>query len=138
MQIGDLSQRSGVNIETIRYYERIGILPVPIRQSNGRRIYNESDTQRLRFIRHARELGFDLASVRILLNLQENPHASCKEASRIAQDQLNAVEIRMARLMDLQAELKNMITKCNVGQVANCQIIEALTVERPRLAARRR
>lgn len=70
MQIGELSARSGVNIETIRYYERIGVLPQPARQSNGRRSYGEIDAQRLGFIRHARDLGFDLSAVRTLLALQ--------------------------------------------------------------------
>lgn len=63
MQIGDLSRQAGVNVETIRYYERIGVLPKPARQANGRRSYAEADAQRLGFIRHARDLGFDLPSV---------------------------------------------------------------------------
>ncbi|MFL0691653.1 MAG: MerR family transcriptional regulator [Agrobacterium tumefaciens] len=82
MQIGDLSEKSGVNIETIRYYERIGVLPIPTRMSNGRRTYRDTDAQRLCFIRNARELGFDLAAVRVLLALQEQPEASCENASR--------------------------------------------------------
>lgn len=86
MQIGDLSRQTGVNIETIRYYERIGVLPKPARQPNGRRTYSPADAERLGFIRHARELGFDLPSIRILLALQERPEASCEDASRIAQE----------------------------------------------------
>ena len=78
MQIGDLSRQAGVNIETIRYYERIGVLPKPARQLNGRRTYSPVDAERLGFIRHARELGFDLPSIRILLALQERPEASCE------------------------------------------------------------
>lgn len=73
MQIGELSQHTDVNIETIRYYERVGVLPEPSRQSNGRRTYSDADVRRLGFIRHARELGFDLANVRALLALQEHP-----------------------------------------------------------------
>ena len=92
MQIGDLSRHAGVNIETIRYYERIGVLPVPARQENGRRSYTEVDARRLGFVRHARELGFDLAAVRALLALQEQPQASCEDASRIAQAQLAEVD----------------------------------------------
>ena len=126
MQIGDLSQGTGVNIETIRYYERIGVLPKPARKSNGRRSYGEADAQRLGFIRHARDLGFDLASIRILLALQEQPEASCEDASRIAAEQLEAVESRIARLLNLRSELSRMVTECRRGVVAECRVIEAL------------
>lgn len=126
MQIGDLSRAAGVNIETIRYYERIGVLPRPIRQVNGRRTYAEEDARRLGFIRHARDLGFDLADVRTLLALQEQPEASCEDASRIAQAQLEAVESRMRKLRSLRAELSRMVTECQKGVVAECRVIEAL------------
>ncbi|KKX23790.1 MULTISPECIES: helix-turn-helix domain-containing protein [Hyphomicrobiales] len=127
MQIGDLSRRTGVNIETIRYYERIGVLPKPARQSNGRRTYSPADAVRLGFIRHARDLGFDLTSVRVLLALQEQPEVSCDDASLIAQDQLEAVESRIARLLKLRDELRRMISECGRGRVAECRVIEALT-----------
>lgn len=126
MQIGELSQHTGVNVETIRYYERVGVLPVPTRQSNGRRSYAAVDAQRLGFIRHARELGFDLVDVRTLLALQEQPEASCEDASRIAQVQLDAVETRLARLLSLREELARMIGECRLGMVAECRVIEAL------------
>jgi DNA-binding transcriptional MerR regulator len=126
MQIGDLSRASGVNIETIRYYERAGVLPPPARQPNGRRSYGAADARRLGFIRHARELGFDLSSVRVLLALQEQPGASCEDASRIAQTQLEAVESRLARLLSLRDELSRMISECGRGRVSECRVIEAL------------
>jgi DNA-binding transcriptional MerR regulator len=126
MQIGDLSRASGVNIETIRYYERIGVLPKPGRQMNGRRTYADGDARRLGFIRHARDLGFDLADVRTLLALQEQPEASCEDATRIAQAQLEAVENRIAKLQSLRAELARMVSECKTGVVAECRVIEAL------------
>jgi DNA-binding transcriptional MerR regulator len=126
MQIGDLSRAAGVNIETIRYYERIGVLPKATRQVNGRRTYSLDDARRLGFIRHARDLGFDLADVRTLLALQEQPEASCEDASRIAQAQLEAVENRIAKLQSLRAELSRMLTECQNGVVAECRVIEAL------------
>lgn len=126
MQIGDLSQHTGVNIETIRYYERVGVLPTPTRQANGRRSYTEADARRLGFIRHARELGFDLADVRTLLSLQEQPGASCEDASRIAAAQLADVESRIARLLSLREELSRMVAECRRGVVAECRVIEAL------------
>ncbi len=127
MQIGDLSRAAGVHVETIRYYERIGVLPKPGRQLNGRRTYAEGDAQRLSFIRHARDLGFDLDDVRALLALQEQPEASCEDATRIAQAQLEAVESRIERLLKLKAELARMVSECRTGVVAECRVIEALS-----------
>jgi len=127
MQIGDLSRAAGVHVETIRYYERIGVLPKPGRQLNGRRTYAEGDAQRLSFIRHARDLGFDLDDVRALLALQEQPEASCEDATRIAQAQLEAVESRIERLLKLKAELARMVSECRTGAVAECRVIEALS-----------
>lgn len=127
MQIGDLSRASGVNIETIRYYERIGLLPAPARQSNGRRSYGAADAARLGFVRHARDLGFDLSAIRVLLALQEQPAASCEDASRIAKGQLEAVEGRIARLLNLREELSRMVMECNQGRVSDCRIIEAIS-----------
>lgn len=126
MQIGDLSARSGVNIETIRYYERIGVLPKPARQPNGRRTYSPADAERLGFIRHARDLGFDLSGIRVLLALQEQPGASCETASQIAQGQLEAVESRITRLLSLRDELARMVSECSRGRVSECRVIEAL------------
>lgn len=128
MQIGDLSQHTGVNIETIRYYERVGVLPAPLRQANGWRSYTEADARRLEFVRHARELGFDLADVRALLALQEQPEASCEDASRIAAAQLAEVESRIARLLSLREELSRMVAECRHGVVAECRVIEALAL----------
>lgn len=126
MQIGDLSRQSGVNIETIRYYERVGVLPRPARLANGRRSYTNVDARRLGFVRHARELGFDLRAIRALLALQEHPKASCSQASLIAETQLQAVESRIAQLLKLKAELILMVKGCRRGVVAECRVIEAL------------
>ncbi|XNY09619.1 MerR family transcriptional regulator (plasmid) [Sinorhizobium meliloti] len=116
-----------MHVETIRYYERVGMLPKPLRQPNGRRIYGKDDAMRLRFIRHARDLGFDLASVRTLLGLQEQPEASCAEATRLAREQLDKVEDRIARLTALRVGLSRMIASCDQGVVASCKVIDALS-----------
>lgn len=131
MQIGELAHHTGVNIETIRYYERAGVLPKPSRLGNGRRIYGDLDVRRLGFIRHARDLGFNLQAVQTLLALQETPQASCADASRIAQAQLDEVDQRIARLRSLQLELSKMVTECQKGVVAECRVIEALSMPSP-------
>jgi DNA-binding transcriptional MerR regulator len=125
--IGILSRRTGVNIETIRYYERIGLIDPPQRTASRRRLFDDGEARRLAFIRHARELGFDVPTIRALLALQGLPDASCKDVTRIARDQLHAVESRIARLQVLKAELDRMIKRCAGGRMANCRIIEALT-----------
>lgn len=130
MAIGTLSKQSGVHIETIRYYERVGVLPKARRAANGRRIYGREDTERLGFIRHARELGFDLVSVRALLALQEKPEVSCKAASELASAQLSAVESKLSRLTVLRDELKRMVRACKNGRVVDCRVISALTTVR--------
>lgn len=127
MSIGTLSKQSGVHIETIRYYERAGVLPKARRAHNGRRIYGNEDAGRLAFIRHARELGFELISVRALLALQEKPELSCKAASDLASAQLSAVESRLSRLTVLRDELRRMVRACKNGRVVDCRVIEALT-----------
>ena len=124
--IGTLSRRTGVNIETIRYYERIGLIPPPPRTDSGRRLYGPEETRRLTFIRHARELGFDISAIRIMLDLQDVPEASCKQVSQIATDQLEVVESRIRRLLGLRTELTRMIKECGNGRVASCRIIEVL------------
>ncbi|MCP4563881.1 MAG: helix-turn-helix domain-containing protein [Bosea sp.] len=124
--IGALSQRTGVNIETIRYYERINLIPSPPRTESGRRLYGAEDVRRLAFIRHSRDLGFDIPAIRKMLALQEMPEASCEQVSRIATDQLEAVEMRIGRLLGLKSELTRMIHECDNGKVAKCRIIEVL------------
>lgn len=126
MSIGTLSKESGVHIETIRYYERVGVLPKARRAANGRRTYGQHDVGRLAFIRHARDLGFELASVRALLALQETPDLSCKSASDMASAQLSTVEDRISRLAVLREELRRMVRACKNGRVVDCRVIEAL------------
>lgn len=124
--IGELSRRTGVHIETIRYYERSGVLPQPRRTDSGRRLYGEADVRRLGFIRHARQLGFDFEAIRTLLALQEQPDASCGAVDVLARQQLTVVEERITQLAALRSELTRMISSCAGGNVGACRIIEAL------------
>jgi DNA-binding transcriptional MerR regulator len=125
--IGQLSQRTGVNIETIRYYERIWLMPKARRAPNGRRVYADADARRLTFVRHARGLGFDMPAIRTLLTLQEEPEASCEEIANIARDQLAAIQDRIKRLQMLRTELARVVRACACGRVADCRIVEALS-----------
>lgn len=125
--IGSLSQATGVNIETIRYYERVGLLAPPARSAAGRRQYAANDERKLIFIRHARELGFGMLTIRKMLELLRHPEAPCAGMTHIVKEQLAAVDERIARLNALRKELGAMVGGCSTGnRVAECQIIESI------------
>lgn len=126
MPIGKLAARTGVKVPTIRYYEEIGLLPAPPRTESNRRLYGEEAVRRLRFIRHARELGFEVDAIRELLTLAAEPQASCHLADSIAQQHLAAIDSRIARLTALRAEVARMTEECSHGRVAECRVIEVL------------
>lgn len=126
LPIGALAGRTGVKIPTIRYYEQIGLLPAAPRSEGNRRLYSESDLRRLAFIRHARELGFEVDAIRTLLELQDNPTQSCAAADAIARARLAEVEQRIAKLTALKSELQRMVEACGCGHVASCRVIETL------------
>jgi DNA-binding transcriptional MerR regulator len=126
MPIGEASRQSGVKVPTIRYYEQIGLLPAPPRSEGNRRQYDADDLRRLAFIRHARELGFDIDAIRALLVLQDEPGESCAVADQIARARLVELEQRIASLKALKAELQRMVTSCSRGRVDQCRVIEAL------------
>lgn len=124
--IGEAARHSGVKAPTIRYYEQIGLLPAPPRSEGNRRAYQSVDLRRLAFIRHARELGFEIDAIRTLLALQDDPSQSCSTADGIARARLAEVEQRLASLQALKVELQTMIDGCSHGRVGNCRVIEVL------------
>jgi DNA-binding transcriptional MerR regulator len=124
--IGKAARYSGVKVPTIRYYEQIGLLPAPPRTEGNRRHYDDRDLRRLAFIRHARELGFEVDAIRTLLVLQDQPNQSCAAADIIARARLIEVEQRIVSLTALRAELKRMVSGCAHGKVAECRVIEVL------------
>lgn len=126
MTIGALSRQTGVKVPTIRFYEQIGLTPAPPRTGSNRRTYDSDDVRRLRFIRHARELGFEMDAIRALLFLQDNPNQSCAAADEIARARLAEVEQRIESLSALQSELQRMVTECVCGQIAECRVIDTL------------
>lgn len=124
--IGQLSARTGCKVQTIRYYEQIGLMPAPVRTGGNQRRYGARHLERLAFIRHSRELGFSLEAIRELLDLADDPDRSCEAADGIARRQLHQVESRIARLQALKRELKRMIVQCRGGRIAECRVIEVL------------
>jgi DNA-binding transcriptional MerR regulator len=124
--IGALARRTGVKIPTIRFYEQIGLLPEPPRSEGNQRRYGKAEVDRLAFIRHARELGFDVADIRELLAMSAEPQASCHQADSIARNHLGEIERRIASLQALRLELARMIDVCGHGRICDCRIIEAL------------
>ena len=126
LTIGTLARRTGTKVQTIRYYEQIGLMPEPGRTAGGQRRYGEAELDRLAFIRHARQLGFTLEAIRELLDLSDHPEKSCQEADQIARRQLRQVELRMARLEALRTELERMVHECSGGNTADCRVLEVL------------
>lgn len=126
LTIGRVAEAAGCNVQTIRYYEQIGLLPPPPRSSGNQRLYDDASICRLAFIRHARELGFSLQAVRDLISLGDEPEQSCEAADAIAKAQLEDVERRIQRLHALRRELERMIEQCKGGRIADCRVIEVL------------
>ncbi|MGH8580980.1 MAG: MerR family transcriptional regulator [Gammaproteobacteria bacterium] len=125
-KIGAFSELADCTIETIRYYERIGLLPPPPRTQGGYRLYPEEHLKRLNFIRRARDLGFTLDQVRTLLRLANDQVRSCGEVREIAAAHLDEVRTRIADLKMMERVLKAMTARCEDGDLPNCPLIEAL------------
>jgi Cu(I)-responsive transcriptional regulator len=126
LSIGDLAKATETKVETIRYYERIGLLPEPARTSGNYRSYEGSQLARLGFIRRARELGFSIEQVRNLLSLSDQKDRSCAEVDAIAREHLMEVDAKIQSLKGLRRELDALIQQCHAGTVAECRIIDAL------------
>jgi len=124
--IGKLARLTDTKVETIRYYERIGLLPAPARTSGNYRTYARPHLERLSFIRRGRDLGFSLDEIRELLRLSDDRSQPCAEVDRIARLHLTEVERKLADLAALRAQLEQLIGQCQRGTVADCRIIEAL------------
>ena len=124
--IGLLAKETGCKVQTIRYYEEIGVMPEPERSEGNQRLYGPSHVNRLAFIRHSRELGFSLDAIRELLSLTDDPNQSCEAADRVARSHLSDVENRITRLNALKMELERMIEQCKGGQIGDCRVIEVL------------
>ncbi|MEN5170983.1 helix-turn-helix domain-containing protein [Brevundimonas pondensis] len=126
LSIGELGRRAGAKVETIRYYERIGLLPAPARTEGNYRAYGEAELNRLSFIRRARDLGFSIEQVRDLLALSDRRDQSCATVDELTRAHLAEVERKIADLEALRRELSALLSQCRQGTISTCLIIEAL------------
>ena len=125
LTIGVLSERTNVNIETIRYYERIGILPKPLRSEGGHRLFTDEYRQRLLFVRRARELGFSLDEVRLLLELTRR-RSACAEVKSITERHIANIRQKVKELKRLELALSAMVAQCRGDEISDCPILDAL------------
>src|SRR6266705_2495607 len=132
LPIGELSKQSGVNIETIRYYERVKMLAPPPRTASGRRVYDSTDLRILVFIRRARELGFSLDEIRALLRLGGPEKASCREVREIAAHHLEDIRAKLGDLKKLERLLAKTVARCSVKTAPDCPVLDILDIERPK------
>ncbi|MEO8683548.1 MAG: helix-turn-helix domain-containing protein [Devosia sp.] len=130
MPIGELAKRTNVKVPTIRYYEEIGLLASAPRTEGNQRRYGQSQVDRLNFIRHSRELGFEIDDIRELLAMTAAPQTSCHQVDSIALNHLAEIDRRISRLNALRGELQRMVSECGHGRVCDCRIIEALADHR--------
>jgi Cu(I)-responsive transcriptional regulator len=126
MQIGELARTTSTKVETIRFYEKIGLLSEPGRTSANYRDYGAAHLARLSFIRRARDLGFTLDQVRELLTLSDDRTRSCSAVDTVARAHLAQIDQKIADLRALRRELDELIGQCNQGAISECRIIEAL------------
>lgn len=127
LSIGDLSKRTGVKVPTIRYYEQIGLLREAGRSGGNQRRYDASDLERLTFIRHARDLGINLDSIRELVALSQHPSQPCTSADQIAKQHLDDVRKKIDQLKRLESELERIVSHCDGHSVEDCYVIRALS-----------
>ncbi len=135
--IGHLARQTGVKIPTIRYYEQVGLLPVPNRSRGNQRRYGAGYLTCLTFISHCRQLGFSQSLIRDLLDLSDHSDQSCSVVTDIARVRRDEIDQRIAKLGELRTELDRLITTCDGGSIQNCRILEALGEDAVSLSTRR-
>ena len=135
MNIGELASATDTKAETIRYYERIDLLPEPPRTAGNYRDYSLQHVSRLAFVRRARDLGFSIEQIRTLLDLADQKDRSCEAVDAIAREHLADVKRKLADLTALRRELEFVIGQCRHGTIADCRILEALAPDTQRRSA---
>lgn len=132
LTIGRLAAAAGVNLETVRYYERIGLMASPPRTESGHRAYEDLHVSRLIFVRRARELGFSIEEIRSLLSLMESPRASCSKVKNIAGPHLEEVRKKIVDLNRLEAVLSMAVSRCSDAPDSPCYLLDMLSALGPR------
>ncbi len=128
--IGKLAETAGVNIQTIRYYERIGLIPQPQRKESGYRQYDKKDVQKIKFIKRAKELGFTLREIQDLLTLRVDPDSTCEDIRERAEKKITDIEEKISELKRIKKALDKLTTACvGRGPTGDCPILEALESE---------
>lgn len=133
--IGELAALSGVRVETIRYFERIGLLSHPERTAGGHRLFSSPDLARLIFVRRAREMGFSQAEVRVLLSLSSGELVACGEVKVMAENHLAEIRRKIRDLKELEKSLASTVAQCTGGQAEKCPVIEAIAAGEPGIRA---
>lgn len=126
LSIGDAAASTGVNVETIRYYEKIGLLPKPPRTASNYRTYGQDQVLRLGFIRRSRELGFPIEQVRELLDLAAHHEHDCCRVDELTEEHLVGIDRKIQDLLALRKELAALLDSCQGGMVRECRILEAI------------
>lgn len=127
MTVGELAKRAGINLETVRYYEKEKLLPVPERTSGGHRIYTAEDVERLRYIQSAKSVGFTLRETRTLMRLREaDPGDSCDDVMELARRKLSEIETKLAEMHSIRELLAGFINSCPEKDLGHCQVLHGL------------
>lgn len=126
LTIGKIANASGCKVQTIRYYEQIGLIAAAARSEGNQRLYKQADIERLQFIRHARSLGFSTETIKELLALEDHAQMSCESVDNLARKQLALVNGRIEQLQSLAEELESMISQCAHHDIGHCKILQAL------------
>jgi MerR family transcriptional regulator, mercuric resistance operon regulatory protein len=129
LTIGQLAKSAGVNRETVRYYERIGLIDRPPRTEGGHRVYDQQAAKQLAFVRRARDLGFGISDIRALLTLAAPGRNSCAEVKRVASAHLVNVQIKLADLAKLEAILSTTVAQCGENASPDCPVLDMLDSE---------
>lgn len=127
MRIGDIANRTGLKVETVRFYEREGLIDAPRRSDANYRLYDHSHLDRLSFVKRSRDLGFTLDQVRDLLRLADNPRDSCDEVDEIVELHITEIDRKLANLAALRNEVVRWGGGCDASTIANCKVIDALS-----------
>ena len=127
LTIGQVANEAGINIETIRYYERLGLISEPPRTESGYRIFSPEVVHRIRFIKRSQDLGFTLTEIHKLLTLTDSEIYSCWEVQQFASQKLEEIEIKIRDLQNIKSILQDLLSKCSEGPMNVCPIIERLS-----------